>query len=240
MLDKLKYAVYAVIGLAVVYTLITDNDGSDSINRADLDQVLNVASNTLDTFEGSEDVNKDNAMDKFAGSYAQNLNTSQPALSSSAVGVVPNSDGSFDGFADNNNNSIKDSGELDLFNLEIDSENSRLIASDEIALNAWDSDVTGDKGNECSWGMCCREKSYWPDAQDHLWPNDFIKNSKIAPKYKDIGQHCPLDAEPPINGKPYGCFYRCLIFDKKRKTPSRDEVLALYDATIERFENSKK
>jgi len=134
MLNKLKYGVYAVIGLFVVYTLITDNGGSGGVNRADLDQVLNVASNTLDSFEGSADVNEDNVMDKFAGSYAQNLNTSQPAISSSAVGVVPNTDGSFDAFADTNNNSVKDSGEQDLFNLEIDKENSRLIASDETAV----------------------------------------------------------------------------------------------------------
>jgi len=134
MLDKLKYGVYAVIGLFVAYTLLTDNNGSGGVQRADLDQVLNVASNTLDTFESSTDVNKDNAMDKFAGSYAQNLNTSQPAISSSAVGIVSNTDGSFDAFADANNNSIKDSGEQDLFNLEIDSENNRLIASDETAV----------------------------------------------------------------------------------------------------------
>lgn len=135
MLGNLKYAVYAVIGIAVVYTLMTNNDGgSDSINRADLDQVLNVASNTLDSFESNADVNKDNAMDKFAGSYAEGLNTSQPAISTSTVGVVSNSDGSFDGFADSNNNAVKDSGEQDLFNLEIDSENNRLIASDETAV----------------------------------------------------------------------------------------------------------
>lgn len=134
MLDKLKYGVYAVIGLFVAYTLITDNNGSGGVQRADLDQVLNVASDTLDRFESSTDVNEDNAMDKFAGSYAQNLNTSQPAISSSAVGVVSNTDGSFDGFADANNNSVKDSGEQDLFNLEIDSENNRLIASDETAV----------------------------------------------------------------------------------------------------------
>ncbi len=134
MLDKLKYGVYAVIGLFVAYTLITDNNGSGGVQRADLDQVLNVASDTLDRFESNTDVNEDNAMDKFAGSYAQNLNTSQPAISSSAVGVVSNSDGSFDGFADANNNSVKDSGEQDLFNLEIDSENNRLIASDETAV----------------------------------------------------------------------------------------------------------
>lgn len=133
MLGKLKYAVYAVIGVAVVFSLM-NRESDNSATRADLDQVLNVASNTLDTFESSADVNKDNAMDKFAGSYAQSLNASQPAISSSAVGVVPNSDGSFDAFADANNNSVKDSDEQDLFNLEIDSENSRLIASDETAV----------------------------------------------------------------------------------------------------------
>jgi len=133
MLGKLKYAVYAVIGIAVVFSLM-NRENSSSIARADLDQVLNVASSTLDTFEGSADVNEDNAMDKFAGNYAQNLNTSQPAINSGAVGVVSNTDGSFDAFADANNNAVKDEGEDDLFKLEIDSENNRLIASDETGV----------------------------------------------------------------------------------------------------------
>lgn len=133
MFNKLKYIVYGVIGLGVVYVLVIDQDGSDSI-RADLDQVLNVAVESLDTIEGQEGVNKDNAMDKFAETYSSKLNTSQPALHTGTVGVATSGDGSFDAYADDNNNATQDSGEKDLFKLEIDDENKRLIASDESSV----------------------------------------------------------------------------------------------------------
>jgi len=132
MLGKFKYVIYAVVGVAVVFSLINDKDSSSGgTSRADLDQVLNVASGTLTSFESKEDVNKDNVMDKFAGSYMQDLNSTQPALHSGAIGVESKEDGSFGAFADDNNNMTKDAGEKDLFKLEVDSENNRLVASDE-------------------------------------------------------------------------------------------------------------
>lgn len=136
MLSKLKYVIFAVVGIAVVFSLINDKDGSSGggTSRADLDQVLNVASGTLDSFESREDVNKDNVMDKFAGSYMQNLNSSQPTIHSGAIGVESKTDGSFGAYTDSNNNMTKDEGEKELFKLEIDSENNRLIASDEDAV----------------------------------------------------------------------------------------------------------
>jgi hypothetical protein len=132
MFSKAKYFIFGLVGVFVIYTLM--NDQSGGVTRADLDQVLNVASSSLDSMEDDTGVTKDNAMDKFAATYSQDLNRSEPALHSGAVGVVSNSDGSFDGFADDNNNAQKDEGEKDLFKLEIDSENSKLIASDETAV----------------------------------------------------------------------------------------------------------
>ena len=136
MFSKIKYVIYAVVGIAVVFALINDKNGSTGggTTRADLDQVLNVASGTLDSFENREDVNKENVMDKFAGSYMQNLNSSQPALNNGAIGVESKADGSFSAYNDSNNNMTKDEGEKDLFKLEIDSENNRLVASDETAV----------------------------------------------------------------------------------------------------------
>jgi len=130
MFSKLKYLVYGIVGIAVVYVVLTDTDDA-GVTRTDLDQVLNVAVGSLDSMEGKENITKENAMDTFASSYAQELNASQPAIHAGAIGVATNTDGSFDGFADDNNNAVKDSGEKELFNLEVDSENNRLIASDE-------------------------------------------------------------------------------------------------------------
>ncbi len=132
MFGKLKYVIYAVVGIAVVFA-VTNDKGSKSggTSHADLDQVLNVASGTFGSFENREDVNKDNVMDKFASSYTQNLNSTHPAIHAGAIGVEAKSDGSFGAFSDDNNNMTKDEGEQELFKLEVDSENNRLIASDE-------------------------------------------------------------------------------------------------------------
>ena len=103
-------------------------------------------------------------------------------------------------------------------------------------LNAVDSDNPGDKYNDCSWGTCSRLPEHWPDAEDHLWPDQFVEHGRVAPKYHKDGQHCPMDADPPKDGHAFGCFYRCRVFKRKHQTPDRDEALRLFDAAIERME----
>jgi hypothetical protein len=105
-------------------------------HAADLDRVLDVAAETMDKFEGNTSgVTKENAMEIFSKDYAQNLNHSRPmAYPDGVVGVSSEADGSFVGYADANNNQVKDAGESDLFKLEVDAENKRLIASDENAV----------------------------------------------------------------------------------------------------------
>lgn len=99
---------------------------------ADLDRVLGVTTESLTKFENtSSDVNKDNVMDKFSDTYAKDLNTVQPPLNAGPIGVNPQKDGSLLGFDDKNNNKIKDPGEKDLFKMEVDTENNRLVASSE-------------------------------------------------------------------------------------------------------------
>ncbi|GAA0398963.1 hypothetical protein GCM10009133_04750 [Cocleimonas flava] len=98
---------------------------------ADLDRVLGVASDSMTKFEGTEDVNKDNVMEKFSSTYQSNLNSAQPPLLPGTIGVTPAKDGSLLSFEDKNNNNIQDEGEPDLFKLEVDSENNRLVASSQ-------------------------------------------------------------------------------------------------------------
>ena len=103
---------------------------------ADLDRILGVASDSMVSFESKnssnmEALNEGNVMDKFSSSYASDLNASVPPIHSGPIGVKSEQDGSFAGFDDKNNNGIKDTDEKDLFKLEVDTENNRLVASNE-------------------------------------------------------------------------------------------------------------
>ena len=99
---------------------------------ADLNRVLDITMETMNIFdEKSEGVEGDAAMEKFADELAYNLNTLEPKVYPVPVGVAYASDGSFEGYNDENRDNSKNSGEQDLFKIEIDAENQRLIASDE-------------------------------------------------------------------------------------------------------------
>ncbi len=103
---------------------------------ADLDRILGVASDSMVSFESKnssnmEALNENNVMDKFSSNYASDLNASVPPIHSGPIGVKTEQDGSFAGFDDKNNNGVKDADEKDLFKLEVDTENNRLVASNE-------------------------------------------------------------------------------------------------------------
>ena len=114
----------------------------------------------------------------------------------------------------------------------------QLIVDGEV-LAGYDCTDVGCKNNECSWGFCCETLEHWPDKEDQIWPELFP--NRIAPKSRDNGQWCPLDSG--MHGKfrdkyntdsKYGCFYRCLFF--QRKKPTKEQVLALYDEAIKAAE----
>lgn len=98
---------------------------------ADLDRALGIASDSLTKFENTADVTEDNVMDKFASKYSTSLNSAQPPMHTGIIGVSPEKDGSLLSFDDKNGNQIKDEGEKELFTVEVDSENNRLVASSE-------------------------------------------------------------------------------------------------------------
>lgn len=93
-----------------------------------------------------------------------------------------------------------------------------------------DSDEIGNKHTSATWGLCSEEVEAWPDAEDHLWPDDFNKHKRVAPKYQRENQMCPFDAREKPTGN--GCFYTCRLFRGRYPTPNRDEALALYDQRI--------
>lgn len=134
-MGNLKFVAFGIIAF-VIFTAVSNNSGSDDgYSGLDLDQALSVASTSLTKFEGTENVDKDNVMDKFSAKYGSDLNATQPALHTGNIGVNSQEDGSFLAFDDQNNNQIKDANEGDLFKLEVDNENNRLIASNDEQVN---------------------------------------------------------------------------------------------------------
>ena len=129
-----KFKMSAVIAALVASTsiVLVGCGGGSSSAVPDLDQALNVAAESLVQFENSNaDITEQNAMDEFAVVYTNALNASQPAIHTGPVGVAPKADGSFSVFDDPNSNKLADSGEKELFLVEVDEENGRLVASAE-------------------------------------------------------------------------------------------------------------
>lgn len=123
--------------LALLTACGTSTDNTSSL--AELNRALDVASNTMGSFEqknsGAEgSVNKDNAMDVFSKDYAENLNKDQPLAHLGHLGVKAEADGSFAAYADKNKNNTQDADEDGVFKLEVDAENDRLVASNENAV----------------------------------------------------------------------------------------------------------
>ncbi|MEP3345752.1 MAG: hypothetical protein ABJN34_13090 [Litoreibacter sp.] len=130
MFAKLKmYAIIAVLGFAAFSFF-----GSSSEQTADLGQVLDRTEYAIGSYQGYLEENKvteatDTQIEEFRQFYAQILN-SDPKFYDETMGLDIQSDGKFLGFADANSNGAQDSGEGELFTVEIDEENNRLIATD--------------------------------------------------------------------------------------------------------------
>lgn len=125
---------FLISSLVASSTFLTGCDSSDSVDLVDLDQVLDIFVLTAEMMpapaEGETlteaDVNA--SMKEFATNYRTKLN--DVPLMSQPVGVELQKDGTFLGFADPNDNNTKDSGEENLFQVEVDEPRKRLIASD--------------------------------------------------------------------------------------------------------------
>lgn len=102
-----------------------------------------------------------------------------------------------------------------------------------LPLRAVDDNTPGDKSTTCTWGLCSEEREAWPDAQDHLWPDQFIERGRVAPLYLKPKQKCPLDLRDLKDADLNGCFFTCRVFQAaKGARPSREEVIHLYDNRI--------
>jgi len=87
-------------------------------------------------------------------------------------------------------------------------------------LSYYDDTAMGSKDTSCTWGLCSSFKEQWPDAEDHLWPDQFRDHGRVAPKYKQDGQLCPFDRRDPEERMTrWGCFYHCRIFHPEKDPP---------------------
>lgn len=102
-----------------------------------------------------------------------------------------------------------------------------------LALQLDDSTTPGNKYTHASWGLCSGDKEAWPDIEDQLFPDQFVKYGRVAPKYLQEPQRCPFDRRS--EGSATGCFYKCRLFNpqKGQAIPSAKEAVVLYDIRIQ-------
>ena len=113
----------------------------------------------------------------------------------------------------------------------LERQKARVADGEPLCLD--DSNAPGDKYTTASWGLCSDDKAAWPDAEDHLWPEDFEKRGRVAPKYLKRHQLCAFDTREKDTGD--GCFHTCRLFQGRYAKPSRAEAVALYQRRIDAF-----
>ncbi len=131
-----KYGIIAAV-LAGFYFYSNSNTSDYVEDDIDLNAVLDVTVDTIYRYEdkmkvqGEGSVDSDAAFVGFTEELGVNLNNALPAIYPGKIGISPQNDASVYAFDDKNANKIADEGELGLFIIEIDGENSRVIASSQ-------------------------------------------------------------------------------------------------------------
>lgn len=130
MFGKLKL----IIGIVVVGFLAFSFFGPSSPQTADLGQVLDRTEFAISRYSDHLDSNgvkeaTGEQIEEFRGFLVEVLN-SEPRFYADTQGLEIMQDAKFLAFDDTNENGIKDTGEGDIYSVEIDEENNRLIATD--------------------------------------------------------------------------------------------------------------
>lgn len=131
MLGKIKTIAFVGIAGFVAYSMFLAPQREQT---ADLGQVLDRTEYALMNYEaflGENNVTTaDDSQIKEFTEYLTNVMNSEPRFFDQTLGLETQQDAKFLGFADANENGVQDSEEGDVFTVEIDEENKRLIASD--------------------------------------------------------------------------------------------------------------
>lgn len=98
-------------------------------------------------------------------------------------------------------------------------------------ISGYDSTAIGNKFTECDGGL---GNDLLTTKDIAMWPEDFPHRRSM--KYRQEHHKCPLDMRPVSREFRSGCFYTCMIFSKKVKTPTVEEAKKLYDKRIEEVE----
>ncbi len=128
-----KYGLIAAV-IAGIY-LYNESDTQYTEDDIDLTAVLDVTMDTLYAYQETLDqqdqsqMEPDGAFNGFAEELEKNYNAKQPSLYTTQIGVAPQDDASLYAYEDPNGNQNLDEGENALWKIEIDGENSRVIAS---------------------------------------------------------------------------------------------------------------
>ena len=108
------------------------------------------------------------------------------------------------------------------------------------ALISEDSNYIGDKYTHCTWGICTNERDIYPTPELHTFPQAFKFENRIEPLDTPEGHDCPIRERLPSDSETTsmsGCFYSCRIFQKDKKTPTKEEAITLYEKVIENLED---
>jgi len=128
----IKYGLIAAV-LGGVYLYSNDNSSPSFVEEEiDLNLALDITVDTLHSYSdslGDQKPEGDAAFLGFAEKLGTNYNLAQPPLYKEQIGVSPQADASLMAFSDTNMNRALDEGEALLFKIEIDGEQSRIIAS---------------------------------------------------------------------------------------------------------------
>ena len=128
----MKYIIYGVIGIAVIGFMFSSNNSSKP--KIDLTQVLNrstVALEKYDQYLKKNNVEKatNEHLDQLNGFMQKVMNT-EPRFHPKPIATKLGKDAKFTGVEDANSNGAADDGEKQLFTVEVDAQNKRIIATD--------------------------------------------------------------------------------------------------------------
>lgn len=132
----LNYGFFIVVIGVVVAGYFGDDTSLDyTEDTVDLNAVLDVTIDTIYAFDektqglATDPDNPDAAFLAFTDELQVNLNNAEPKVYDGIIALSPQTDASIYAFEDKNANGEKEEEELGLFLVEIDGENSRVIAS---------------------------------------------------------------------------------------------------------------
>lgn len=118
-----------ISSLTLIATLLAGC--ADISNSIDLNRVSEISTNTLKAMNNNTNIKDgDQAIEQFREDLEFSLNSSRPMLfPQSYIGLSSEIDGSYKGYNDKDNNQTQGTEEEDLFKIELDTQNERVLVS---------------------------------------------------------------------------------------------------------------